>query len=281
MADSSQSRAQVPNHLGPYLQHPPVAEIEKILSQCFDDFHEALGGHLQLEETPRQHLFTRLLYISETTSVSARLSASWALSLPAMSLIRDRYEQTVRLSWLARQPDHAEMVKYIGSYYAKANKIFRNLTSSQREELENSGVTIEDWMVDIPTKKQKGYLERWNSLPLSDMADKRDKLQPPSSTALDRQTLGDLYAPIYQQFSSVTHFDAYALNMIGLHKTPSDQLVLAPDPSWPAVLFMYDALFSLIQCHESLLAFYDIDCANKFDDLFRRWHEASKRLTGG
>lgn len=281
MTDDSQSRAQVLNHLGPYLQHPPVAELENILSQCFDEFHGAVGTDRQSEETPRQHLITRLLYISETTSVSVRLSVSWALSLPAMSLIRDRYEQTVRLSWLARQPDHAEMVKYIGSYYAKANKIFRNLSPSQREELENSGVTIEDWMEDVPTKEQKGYLERWNDLPLNAMAAKRDKLQAPSSTALDRQTLGDLYAPIYQQFSSVTHFDAYALNMIGLHKSPSDQFVLAPDPWWPAVLFMYDALFSLIQCHESLLAFYHIDCANKFDDLFARWHEASKRLTGG
>ena len=93
-----------------------------------------------------QHLTTRMMYISETTSTSIRLNVTWALSLPGLSLLRDRYEQVIRLSWLARQTDHQEMVKYIASYYSKANKLFQNLSPRQREEFEKTGVDIPGWM---------------------------------------------------------------------------------------------------------------------------------------
>jgi hypothetical protein len=43
-----------------------------------------------------------MLYIAEITSTAIRLNATWALTPAAMSLLRDRYEQTVRFSWLVR-----------------------------------------------------------------------------------------------------------------------------------------------------------------------------------
>ena len=231
-------RAQVLEHLGPYIGHPPVAVFGEILDECFATFHEALGGDVKKDETPRQHLTTRLLYISETTSVSARLCASWALSLPAMSLVRDRYEQTVRFSWLARQSDHNELVKFIGSYYAKAHKVFRNLSRKQQDELSKIGAPIDEWMKAPPTNEERGYLERWEALSLDAMAAKRDALQPLADSNLDQETLSDLYTPVYRQFSSVSHFDAYGARMLGLQRAPSGEQVLAPDPWWPAILSM-------------------------------------------
>jgi hypothetical protein len=279
MTSEPRKRAQVLEHLGPYIRHPPVAVFGEILDECFAEFHAALGGDIKKDESPRQHLITRLLYISETTSVSARLSASWALSLPAMSLIRDRYEQTVRFSWLTRQPDHKELVKFIGSYYAKANKVFRNLSPAQRAEFEKTGAPLDEWMTTSPTKEERTYLERWEALPLDAMAAKRDTLPPRADTPLDQETLADLYTPVYRQFSSVTHFDAYGARMLGLHKASSGELVLAPDPWWPAILSMYDALFSLVQCHEALLAFYETERKERFSSLHARWCEACRKIT--
>ncbi len=273
-------RPQVLEHFGPYIGHPPVAAFGEISDECFATFHESLGGDIKKDETPRQHLTTRLLYISETTSVAARLSASWALSLPAMSLVRDRYEQTVRFSWLARQPDHRELVKFLGSYYAKANKVFRNLSPTQRTELEKTGAPLDEWMTTSPTREQRAYLERWEALSLDAMAAKRDALPPLGGTPLDLETLADLYTPIYRQFSSVAHFDAYGAQMLGLHQAPSGELVLAPEPWWPAILSMYDALFSLIQCHEALLAFYGAGRTEIFSSLHGHWREACRKITG-
>ena len=60
------------------------------------------------------------MYMAESTSTAIRLNATWSLSLPAMSLLRDRYEQVVRFSWLARQTDSAELAAFIDTYYAMA-----------------------------------------------------------------------------------------------------------------------------------------------------------------
>ncbi len=197
-----------------------------------------------------------------------------------MSLIRDRYEQAVRFSWLARQPDHKEMAKFIASYYAKSIKLFHGLTPKQKAEFKNIYGPLESWMTTKPTKKQRAYLERWQAVPLHVLAEKRDKLSPLADSPIDRLTLADLYTPIYREFSSVTHFDGYGVRMLELHKAPTGELVLAPDPWWPAFLLVYDILFSLIQCHEALLAFYGADRSEQYSLLHKRWQQTYKRLLG-
>jgi hypothetical protein len=196
-----------------------------------------------------------------------------------MSLIRNRYEQAVRFSWLARQSDHQELVKFLGSYYAKANQVFRSLTPAQRTEFAKTGAELHDWMDSDPTKEQRAFLKRWEALSLESMASKRDALPPLADTRLDRATLADLYTPIYRQFSSVAHFDAYAARMLALHRAPSGELVLAPDPWWPATLAMYDALLSLIQCNEALLAFEEAPKTIIFSSLYERWCVAARKMT--
>ncbi len=277
----NRDRPEALNHLGPYSGHPPFAVFSEIAEECFVAFHDALVGDLKKGESSRQHLITRLLYISETTSVSLRLCASWALSLPAMSLVRDRYEQVVRFSWLARQQDDTELVKFLGSYYAKANKVMGNLNPTQKAELEKAGAFLDEWSTTTLTKDERAYLERWEKLSLDAMAIKRDALPSRADTKLDAETLADLYTPIYRQFSSVSHFDAYGMQLLDLQKSPQAELVLAPDPWWPAILSSYDALFSLIQCHEALIAFYEKDSTEKFVELHDRWREAVDRILIG
>ena len=276
-----EKKPQVLNQLGPYVGHKPVAAFCSISEHCLALFHEALDGYDRGYETPVEHLFTRLTYISETTSTAIRLNATWALTLPAMSLLRDRYEQTVRTSWLAQQPDNLELVKYIGTYYAKANKVFRGLSPKARNVLEDASLKFDPWMTDTPTKEERAYLERWNSLDLHSIAKKRDALAACSKDAVRGETLADLYIPIYQQFSSVTHFDMYGVNMLGLHKAPTGEVVLAPDPWWPAILCCYNALFDLIQFNEVAQLVYKVGSIPDFDELFAEWRKLSDQIEFG
>ncbi|MBN8966134.1 MAG: hypothetical protein J0H89_12330 [Rhizobiales bacterium] len=270
--------SRILDNLGPYKAHSPVAAFCDLSKRTFERFHDARGGSERSEETGREHLLTRLAYIGESTSTAVRLNVTWALSLPGMSLVRDRYEQAVRYSWLARQPDNQEIAKYIGSYYAKANKIFRGISTSIRDELDKA-IKLEEWMTETPTKEQRHYLERWESLDLASMAKKRDELPSKIAGKVAAETLADLYGPIYQQFSSVSHGDMYAARMLGLHPAPTGQFVLAPDPFWPAMLCCYNALFDLIQCHESLAMFAEPGGQPTFDDLFIEWREISDHVS--
>jgi hypothetical protein len=138
-------------------------------------------------------------------------------------------------------------------------------------------------MTEAPTKEQRAYLDRWESLDLLSMARKRDELPPLGAGMLAKQSLADLYTSVYRQFSSVSHFDMYAMRMLGFYKAPSGVLVLAPDPSWPAVACLHTALFDLIQCYEALVAFFDVkgDTALAvFNDLFAEWKISCDRLIG-
>lgn len=277
----SEKKPQVLRQLGPYVGHKPVADFCSISEKCLALFHEAVGGHDRGQETPAEYLFTRLTYISETTSTAIRLNATWALTLPAMSLLRDRYEQTVRSSWLSRQPDSVELVKYIATHYAKANKVLRGLSPKARNVLEDASFKFDPWMTDTPTKEERAYLERWNSLDLYSMARKRDALAHCSKGSLEGEPLSDLYVPIYQQFSSVTHFDMYGANILGLHKAPTGKLVLAPDPWWPAILCCYNALFDLIQFNEVAELIYKVEVETEFNELFVEWRQLADRIEFG
>jgi hypothetical protein len=227
---------------------------------------------------PTQHLITRMMYIAEATSVAIRLNASWALSHPALSLLRDRYEQTVRFSWLARQSENTQMVRYIASYYAKSIQLYHSMTEAQKCELVKMGFTPPDWLAEKPTKEQRGYLERWNSLDLRSMANKRDKLPPISGCKLATEPLEDLYTSVYAQFSSVTHYDMYSMNILGLHKAPDGQLALGADPHFPSIINLQNSLFDLIQCFEATGRYLKMNFDERFSTLHEEWRGYMNRV---
>jgi hypothetical protein len=275
--DSMPDRPQVLHHLGPYSSHEPVAAFGSISDRAISLYHEAAGGHLRQNETPTQHLTTRMMYISEATSVALRLNASWALTHPALSLLRDRYEQVVRFSWLARQPDNSEMAKYLTSYYAKSNKLHRSMPEGARDLYAKRGFPLEEWMTEKPTKELEKWLNEWSALDLRSMVEKRDKLTPLSDCAVAKERLSWMYDHIYAQFSSVTHYDMYSMTILGLLPAPDGQLVLAPDPGFPAVISLHNSLFDLIQCFEGTRRFLGVDFDSRFCALLDEWHDYAKR----
>src|SRR5271154_3141968 len=109
-----------------------------------------VGGQTRLIDNERHLFASRLLFISEVISLGIRLNASWGLTHAAMSLLRDRYEQTVRFSWLARQPDNEEIKKYLLYFYSKVRLLMRS--DSAREDYEKStGKMPPQWVTETLT----------------------------------------------------------------------------------------------------------------------------------
>lgn len=223
---------------------------------------------------------TRMVYVAEATSTALRLNASWALSHPALSLLRDRYEQTVRFSWLARQTGTLQMTRYVASYYAKGLQLHRGMSQAEKDELSATPGGIQEWMTTELTKEQRASLNSWNELDLRSMVEKRDKLPPLSGCDVAKETLAPLYTSIYAQFSSVTHYDMYSMNILGLHRAPGGRLVLSPDPHFPSIINLHNALFDLIQCFEATRRYLEKDLDSKFSLLLKEWREYMMRVIG-
>jgi hypothetical protein len=266
------------SQLGPFLRHPPVKAMCDLSAAAYAAYHKAVDTTDQSKHRPQQHIVIRMMYLAESTSTAVRLNTTWGLSLPGMSLVRDRYEQCVRFSWLARQKDTKEWAKYLGSYYSKVIKLYQSMTPTQRAEYDTLQGPAEPWVAEKPTRAQREYLARWSALPLDVLASKRDKMLGVGTTRLDRATLADLYTSVYAHFSSVTHYDFYSLSMLALYPSKHGPHVLAPDPKWPAILGVENALFDIIQCREATAAYFDSKDAETYSALYAEWHNCLERM---
>jgi hypothetical protein len=271
--------SRIVDDLGPYFAHPPVQATCDLSRRTFDRLHEARGGHERSSESGKEHLLTRLMYLAESTSTAVRLNATWSLSLPAMSLLRGRYEQVVRFSWLARQTDSSELAAFIDTYYAKADKVFANISPMQWAHLAGD-LNVQKELQAPLSKDERAYRARWENLDLRSMAQKRDALTPKTTSPVEGQTLADLYTPVYQQFSSISHGDNFGLNIIGFHKNPAGQMVMAPNPEWPAMLCIFNSMFDIMQCHDALTGFSEKPMAPLFDDLIYEWVAVRNKALG-
>jgi hypothetical protein len=272
-------RPQVFDHLGPYAKHPPVAACCDLTERVWITFHDLIGGYEHVGQDSHEYLITRMLYIAEITSSAVRLNASWALTHAAMSLLRDRYEQTVRFSWLVRNPDPTEFHKYDRAKFAKMNSLIRNMGPETRKHYEElTGKPLPAWTTETLSKDDKSFLDAWNTLDLRSMATKRDEFPPLADTVLSKERLSHCYDSIYGQFSSVAHYDRYSIELLGLQKAPDGTLVLAAQPHWPAMLTLKNTYFDIIQCFEAAHVCHKLDAAMLFEALLAEWIAVSKKM---
>ena len=134
------------NHLGPFTTKPPVQALILLTQRVWEEFHELVGGQTRVIDNERDLFVSRMMFISEVMSLGIRMNASWGLTHAAMSLLRDRYEQTVRFSWLDRQTDQNEIGKYLLSFYSKARKLMRSELA--RWDYEQSFGKLPDWVIE-------------------------------------------------------------------------------------------------------------------------------------
>ena len=230
------NRPEVLGHLGPYVQHGPIAGCCELSERVWRTYNELTAGYIHSDQNSREYLILRMLYIAEITSTAIRLNATWALTPAAMPLLRDRYEQTVRFSWLVRNPDKTEFGKYERTKVAKINSIVRNLEPDTIKHFEAILGPTPAWATETPTKEDRTFLEAWNTLDLKSMALKRDAFPALADTVLAKKKLASSYEAIYRQFSSVSHYDRFSIELLGGARIPRRQIrawhatALAPAP---------------------------------------------------
>jgi hypothetical protein len=147
---------------------------------------------------------------------------------------------------LARQTDNREWHSYINDLYVRRDRLkrafaVRGLDVPELDNLASAGASDEK-IKRIPL---------WHNLSLDQLAERRDKLEGITNSKLDAETLRTLYDSIYRQGSSVSHYDLYSIQMLGVYEGPTGP-VLAADPALPIVTVLHCALFDLIQCAEAL-----------------------------
>jgi hypothetical protein len=271
------NQPQILDQLGPYKKHPPV-EIGCLLSQAaYKRYHKLTGTVARPAGVLHEQTPPRMMYIAEAISTGLRLNATWALSFPAMSLARDRYEQVVRFSWLIRMNDPWMWKQYAATYYTKWRKLYAAMNPTQRTEFDNLSPPPPGWMTETPTKEQRKVMERYQSMSLADMVEERDTLPPVGTSTVDKVTLSDLYGSVYAHYSSVSHYDFYAVRLLNIFQNTSGEYVLAADPFWPAMLVLQNCLFDIVQCREATAKLCEADDIAAFEDMYSIWDDTMHR----
>ncbi len=264
------------DHLGPFTTKPPVQALLLLTQRIWEQFHSGAGGQSRSITNEREYFATRMMHISEVMSLSLRLNASWGLTHAAMSLLRDRYEQAVRFSWLARQPNDEEHKKYLLYFYAKARSLMRD--PSRRDDFQRTVGPLPQWVIEPLTKEQQEQFRAWESLDLRSMATKRDSLQRLTELPIGHYELAPWYDSIYAQFSSVSHFDMYSLELIQLHEEEPGHFVMDTASYWPGLLILQNCVFDIVQCFEALQAYFAVDAAQHFNGLLAEWLGLASRM---
>jgi hypothetical protein len=251
------------DHFGDYAKNPAFDAYHTLSIRSFGLYHDGISK--ADVSRPLTDLVSRMMYVAEASSVGLRLNASWALTHPAFSLCRDRFEQCVRFSWLARQSDDREWYRYIADYYLTRNR----LKHAFRQSGIDHAVNLDDGLDEAPPYVRERFAY-WRNTPIDQMARRRDAMDGITGSRVDREALFGFYDSIYRQGSSVAHYDLYSINMLGLHEGP-DGLVLAPDPYMPIVLTLHCAIFDIIQCAEALVKCGAPADSETLDNLVAEW----------
>jgi len=185
--------------------------------------------------------------------------------------------KVVRFSWLTRANDPWRWKQYAASYYTKWRKLYAAMNHAQRAEFGKMTPPPPGWMTETATKEQRKAMERYQAMSLSDMVEQRDKLSPVGSSTVDKATLADLYSSVYVHYSSVSHYDFYAVRLFGIHRQPSGGYELATASFWPATLVLQNALFDIIQCYEAAVTLCGPDDLAAFDEMYSIWDNTIHR----
>ena len=265
-------------HLGPLAQPTAIAECCQLTERLWLKYLDLAGEHQHTDPNSQENLIVRMLYIAEITSSAIRLNASWGLTHAAMSLLRDRYEQTVRFSWLVRNPDPLAFQKYERTKFAKMGDLARAASPETRAHFEKEFGRIPAWASDPLTKDQRAFFEEWTQLDLRSMATKRDAFPPISDLPVAKELLATVYDTIYKQFSSVSHYDRFSLDLLALNRLDDGRAYLGYRPHWPGALILQNAHFDIIQCFEATSVCHKKDAGLIFNSFLAEWLTVAKQM---
>ena len=206
-----------------------------------------------------------MMHIADATSNGIRMNATWELIPPAISLVRNRYEQAVRFSWLVRNPNQTEFQKYERFMIAKIRSIVRNVAPESVKQFTEAGQALPLWTTETLTKEERHYLKEWEKTDLRSMAARRDDFPLIANNRVSREKFEPWYNAVYRQFSSMSHYDRFAVEMVKLLPVEGGKFELGLQPHWPQLLILYTALLDVIQCYEATAAGFNEDTSIEFE----------------
>ena len=257
-------------YFGPFVNHLYIAELCDLDERVWEVFRGHARERSPIQDGSHDYLIVRMMHIAESTSNAIRMDATWALIPPTMSLVRDRYEQTVRFSRLIRNPDQEEYHKYERFMLAKIRKVARDIAPETIKRFAKAG-QLPLWITEPLSKEDRDYLEEWEKLDLKSMAARRDGFPPIADNLLSKEKLEKWYNAAYRQFSSVSHYDRFSIEMVSPQPYEGDTVVMGLQPHWPKLLILYTVLLDIIQCYEVTSVCFEENTSIKFESLFLEW----------
>jgi hypothetical protein len=264
-------------YLGPFVNQLYIAGLCGLDERVWQEFRAHAGERSPIQAGSHDYLIVRMMHIAEATSNAIRMDATWGLIPPTMSLVRDRYEQTVRFSWLVRNPDQKEYHKYERFMLAKIRSVARDIEPETVKRFRESG-QLPLWVTEPLSKGDRDYLEAWEKLDLRSMAAKRDRFPPIADNLLSKEKLEQWYNPVYRQFSSVSHYDRFSVEMVSPQPYEGEKVVMGSQPHWPKLIILYTALLDVIQCYEATSVCFGQDTSIKFESLFHEWTRLASKF---
>jgi len=110
------------------------------------------------------------------------------------------------------------------------------------------------------------------------MAAKRDSFPPITDNRLSKRKLEPWYNAVYRQFSSISHYDRFAVEMVKPLPIEDEKVVIGFQPHWPKLLILYTTLLDIIQCYEATTVSFQTDTSIKFESLFLEWKAFGAQL---
>jgi hypothetical protein len=263
--------------LGPLVNQIYTSQLCELDERVWEVFRAHARDHGAIEDGGNDFLIVRMMHIADATSNGIRLNATWGLIPPAMSLVRDRYEQTIRFSWLVRNPDQKEFQKYERFMIAKIRNIVRNIAPESIKRFTEAGQVVPLWATEELGKGDRAYLEEWENLDLCSMAAKRDKFPPIANNRVAKEKLEPWYNAVYRQLSSMSHYDRFAVEMVRPLPAQDGTVMLGLQSHWPKLLILYTVLLDIIQCYEATAVCLAKDTSVRFESLFLEWAALAER----
>lgn len=275
--------SEQPN-FGPYSRRENVSAFADLSDKAFTLFDKLINENWSLLSMPIHHLFLRIAYQANATSLAIRLNNSWALILPAFALTRVRLEQTIICSYLLHEEETIGLlpfVAYIPVGKHKATRIVmedsslaKHLSHIDLTAIETEAVKAQQEFTPSFSLNNDKFERNWTKLDLRSMAKRRDALVNASSSVF-KQSLEREYITIYKQACSVVHADCSSLSysFLDLFPSPSGTPVLMAVPSWAVIVAATTARYDILQCYE-ILEWIGILAGQEYKQLMDNWVEA-------
>jgi hypothetical protein len=251
-------------NFGPYASWESVSAFMDLSEKAFSLFDKTVEANWSKLSRPVYHLFLRMAYQAKTTSMSIRLSNSWALVLPALALVRVRLEQLIICSYLLHEKEEVGLSNFVTRI--PIQQFLHHKAAIENPDLKKELSKIMDVnkskteAIKAQEKLTPGFsidnddLQRnWTKLDLRSMAKRRDRL----ASAVNKKSPEKLereYVSIYKVSSSIVHAECSSMSyaFLDLFGTPETGAVLMAVPSWALIVTACTSHYDMLQCCEIL-----------------------------